>query len=84
MRFCYDFVVGDDWTVALGVVVSLALTFMLAHAGVPAWWIMPVAVVVLLVLSLRRAVARRSPAGDGAGRDRRPLSGPDPGGAMRV
>lgn len=52
--FWYDFIVGDDWVVAAGVVVALGLTAMLAHAGVNAWWLLPASVVVLLVLSLVR------------------------------
>ena len=36
--FWYDFVVGDDWRVAVVVVAALALTGLLAHAaGVNAW-----------------------------------------------
>jgi hypothetical protein len=58
--FWYDFVVGDDWRVALGVVAALAATIGLVHAGVNAWWLLPAAVAVLLGLSLRRAVRRRS------------------------
>lgn len=61
VRFCYDFVVGEDWRVAAGVVLALAATAMLVQAGVDAWWLMPAAVVLLLGLSLRRALtaARR-------------------------
>jgi hypothetical protein len=33
----------------------LAATSVLAHAHAPAWWLLPAAVVVLLVLSLVRA-----------------------------
>jgi hypothetical protein len=51
----WDFVVGDDPWVALGVAVALALTAVLAGAGAGAWWVMPVAVVLLLAESLRRA-----------------------------
>ncbi|MEA2161030.1 MAG: hypothetical protein QOD66_3410 [Solirubrobacteraceae bacterium] len=51
----WDFVVGDDWVTALGTVVALAVTALVAGAGVTAWWIMPVAVAALLALSLRRA-----------------------------
>jgi len=51
----WDFVVGDDWLTALGVVVALALTALLAAAGAAAWWVTPAAVVALLALSLRRA-----------------------------
>jgi hypothetical protein len=56
--FWYDFVVGDDWLIALGVVVSLALTYLLSRTTVPAWWLLPVVLVVLLPLSLWRATRR--------------------------
>jgi hypothetical protein len=51
----WDFVVGDDWVTAFGVVLALGLTAAIAAAGVAAWWVMPVAVVALLALSLRPA-----------------------------
>jgi hypothetical protein len=51
----WDFVVGDDWLTALGVVLALGLTAVIAKASVAAWWVMPLAVLVLLVLSIRRA-----------------------------
>jgi hypothetical protein len=40
-RFWYDFFVGDDWTVAVGVLFALAATYGLGRAGVPAWWVTP-------------------------------------------
>jgi hypothetical protein len=52
----WDFVVGDDWRTAAGVVLTLGVTALIAEAGVPAWWTLPLAVVVLLALSLRRAM----------------------------
>jgi hypothetical protein len=58
-RFCRDFVVGDDWLVAAGIVVALGLTAALAHGGATAWWLLPVAALALLGISLRRAT--RSP-----------------------
>jgi len=51
----WEFVVGDDWRTALGVVLALALTALLAGAAISAWWIMPLAVLGLLALSIRRA-----------------------------
>jgi hypothetical protein len=57
--FWYDFVVGDDWRVAVGVVVALAVTALVATTEVAAWWIMPVAVILLLAWSVAR-VARGS------------------------
>lgn len=56
-RFWYDFVVGDDWTVALGVVIALGLAALLARADLPAWWLLPAAVALLLAASVWR-VAR--------------------------
>ena len=54
--FWYDFVVGDDWRVAVVVVAALALTALLVHAaGVNAWWLLPVCVFAALGWSLRRA-----------------------------
>jgi len=53
-RFWWDFIVGDDWRVAVGLAVSLALVWFLAHKGVNAWWLLPVAVALLLVESVRR------------------------------
>lgn len=53
-RFWYDFVVGDDWSVAVGVVVALTITALLAHRGVTVWWLMPAAVVLVLGMSLWR------------------------------
>jgi len=51
----WEFVVGDDWRTAVGVVVALGAVAALAAAGVAAWWLMPPAVLALLALSLRRA-----------------------------
>lgn len=59
--FWYDFIVGDDWRVALGVVLALAVTYTLAQSGTHAvWWIAPLAVLVLLPLSIRRAARKRT------------------------
>ena len=58
-RFWWDFVVGDDWRVAAGIVVAFGLTALLATTTIPAWWVLPLAVAVVLWLSLRR-VARAS------------------------
>ena len=53
--FWWDFIVGDDWRIAAGVVLALAATAGLAAAGLAAWWLLPLVVTLLLVLSLRRA-----------------------------
>ena len=55
-RFWWDFVIGDDWLVAVLVVVGIGATAALAAANVAAWWLLPFAVPVVLWLSLRRAI----------------------------
>ena len=57
-RFWWNFIVGDDWRVAAGVAVALASTALLTHEGVNAWWLLPPAVAIVLVLSVRRAAER--------------------------
>ena len=54
--FWWDFVVGDDWLVAVLVVVAIGATAGLAAASVAAWWLRPLAVLLVLWLSLRRAI----------------------------
>jgi ribose/xylose/arabinose/galactoside ABC-type transport system permease subunit len=56
--FWYDFVIGDDWRVAVGVVVALGAVAGLVHGGVNAWWLVPVVVVGLLGFTLRGAARR--------------------------
>ena len=54
-HFWWDFVVGDDWRIAAGVAIALGATAALAATDQPAWWLLPLAVALLLYLSLRRA-----------------------------
>ncbi len=54
-RFVWDFVVGDDWRIALGVVIALGVTALATDTSVSAWWILPVAVAAVLGLSVWRA-----------------------------
>lgn len=51
----WEFVVGDDWIAAAGVSVAIGVTATLAGLDIPAWWVMPIAVIVVLIASLRRA-----------------------------
>jgi hypothetical protein len=55
VRFWYHFIIGDDWTVAVAVGVGLILTGILNNAHVTAWWLVPLIVIFMLGLSLRRA-----------------------------
>jgi hypothetical protein len=58
-RFLWDFVIGDDWRIALAVAVSLGVTLVLADHGVAAWWLLPPVVAVALVGSVWRAARDR-------------------------
>ncbi len=58
--FVWDFVVGDDWRVAAGVVLAIAATALVATTTVAAWWILPAAVAAVLGLTLLSA-GRRTP-----------------------
>ncbi|MBS1880373.1 MAG: hypothetical protein JST31_12735 [Actinobacteria bacterium] len=55
----WDFVVGDDWTLALAVVLALGLTALAVAAGLAAWWVAPVVVPLFLLASIRRALRSR-------------------------
>jgi len=50
--FWYDFVIGDDWLVAVGVVVGLAVTYGLDQAGVTAWWVLPLLLVIIPAIAV--------------------------------
>jgi hypothetical protein len=49
-RFWWDFVVGDDWVAAAGVIAGLALT-----AALAAWWVLPITMAIVLAMSVLRA-----------------------------
>jgi hypothetical protein len=55
LAFVYDFVVGDDWRLAVAVVLGLVAAAALDSHDVAAWWVLPVVVAVSLGWSLRRA-----------------------------
>ena len=59
VRFWYDFIVGDDWFLAAGVVVLLAAAGVLAHANeqVAAWLLVPIGVALIQAVSLWRATS---------------------------
>ena len=62
--FWWDFVVGDDWRVALGSWLRSACPRWSPTTGFPAWWVLPVAVALVLGPA-------RSPASSAARADRR-------------
>jgi hypothetical protein len=58
-RFWYDFIVGDDWRVAAGVVCAIALTVFAVDRGRNWWWLLPAAVGALLAMTVLRESRRR-------------------------
>jgi hypothetical protein len=54
----WEFIAGDDWVTAVGVVLALGLTGVIDDSDA-AWFVMPIAVAALLALSIwRRARVR--------------------------
>ena len=54
-RAVWDFVVGDDWRIAVGVILALGITAVVAGTAVAAWWILPLATLLMLGVSVWRA-----------------------------
>jgi hypothetical protein len=58
--FWWDFIVGDDWLVAVVVVVALAVTALLARVTPgAAWVVLPIVVIALIPVSVRRLSRKR-------------------------
>ena len=55
--FWYDFIIGDDWVLAVGVVVLLAATAVLAQAELTTaeWMLLPIGAMAVLAFSTYRA-----------------------------
>jgi hydrogenase/urease accessory protein HupE len=51
----WDFVVGDDWRLALAAVVAIGLTAIVCAIGLSAWWLAPLVALAALAWSIRRA-----------------------------
>ncbi len=51
--FWYHFVIGDDWRIAVGVIVGLLITAYLVHiVHINIWWFLPLIIVTMFSLSL--------------------------------
>jgi hypothetical protein len=55
VAFWRDLLIGDDWTIATGVIATLVVTALLVHAAIVPWLWLPLGVAVVLTASLRRA-----------------------------
>ena len=51
----WEFVVGDDWRLAVGAVTAIGGAAILVALGLDAWWFAPLAIPIILALSLRTA-----------------------------
>jgi hypothetical protein len=54
----WEFIAGDDWVTAAGVVLSLGLTALISD-GSTGWFVMPPAVALLLSFSIWREARKR-------------------------
>lgn len=61
-KFIYGYVFGDDWVVAVVMILALVATALLLAARVNAWWLVPVLAVAMTGFSLwrRRAMIART------------------------
>jgi hypothetical protein len=62
-RFLYRFIVGDDWTVAVVMVLALAATGLLMAHQISAWWLVPLLAIIMTGISLRRSARQHEAAG---------------------
>ncbi|MBS1894339.1 MAG: hypothetical protein JST59_23815 [Actinobacteria bacterium] len=51
----WDFVVGDDWRLALAAVMAIGLTAVVCALGLSAWWLAPIVALAALRWTLRGA-----------------------------
>ena len=54
-RFFYRFIFGDDWRVAVAVLLGLVATALLVAVQIPAWWLVPLVAIAMTWISLQRS-----------------------------
>ncbi|HEV2139929.1 MAG TPA: hypothetical protein VGT01_01960 [Candidatus Dormibacteraeota bacterium] len=61
-RFVYGYIFGDDWVVAVVMILALVATGLLLGAHINAWWLVPVLAIAMTGVSLwrRRATIART------------------------
>lgn len=64
-RFFYRFIFGDDWRVAVAVLLGLVASGLLFADRIYVWWVVPVIALVQTWVSLQRSRASQSIPGPG-------------------
>ena len=54
-RFWYDFIVGDDWFIAVAGVILIAVTALLVSMDINAWWLLLLGTPLALYATVKRA-----------------------------
>ena len=67
-RFIYDFIFGDDWRVAVVILLGLVATGLLLAAQISAWWLVPVLAIGMTWISLQRSHPSQPSPKSGPGR----------------
>ncbi len=57
--FWYDFIIGDDWVAAAGVLILLGAAYGLLQIGVRAFWTGPVIIITTTIILVLRAEGRQ-------------------------
>jgi hypothetical protein len=58
LKGVWEFVAGDDWITAIGVILALGVTALVSDPDA-AWIVLPIAVALLLALSIWREARKR-------------------------
>jgi len=58
-KFWYDFIIGDDWRLAAGVVATVIAVVIADHQGANWWWLLPLCVAALLTISVTHEMRSR-------------------------
>jgi hypothetical protein len=57
-QFWYSFIIGDDWLAAACVLVMLGGAYGLVRLGIAAYWFGPLAILLTVLITVRRALRR--------------------------
>jgi hypothetical protein len=60
-RFWYDFIVGDDWRLAVGTVAAITVVTVAANRDINVWWALLLLVSALLAISVSTASRKPVP-----------------------